>query len=214
MCCVFCATKKSPRLGACGTVWCATLYLMEPQEPHINNINGPEETRKTQEHDPYAGIFFEVDTLMNQARAGCVEKLRALAVREPSPEELFACIEVYQNNNFGLNYNTFRRDGDDVTADFESLQDGDSFIPGLEEHLETYMRGKPATTEEQDALTDKLRKRLFDFFSSSWREAGGESAPVPTYFSFEEEHEYIDMKDGSVHTEEELVAELGAKDID
>lgn len=175
---------------------------MEHKEPN----NGQE--HKTEEKDPYAGIFFEVDVLMEKAKAECVERVRPLTTREPAPGELFACLEIFNYQDFGLNYNTFSKDGDDIDVNFEQFGDTTA-IPGLEEHVEAYLEGKSASQEENDAFDEKIRKRLFDFFSDCWKQAGGSQAKVPTYFCFEkEEDQLMDFETGNTLTQEEIVSKI------
>ncbi len=94
---------------------------MEPTEPknNLNLENNKQET--TSEKNPYSGIFFEVDILMEKAKAACIERLQPLAVREPEADEVFACIEVFNYQDFGLNYNRFSKEGNEMRVRTSSL---------------------------------------------------------------------------------------------
>lgn len=177
---------------------------MEPTEPKNSNLeNNLHEN--VSEKDPYSGIFFELEPVFEKAKAGCVQRLQPLVGREPKKDELFACIEVFNYQDFGLNYNTFSKD---LEPNFEQLGD-ESAIPGLQESIESYLQGKSTSQEQNQAFDEKLRKKLFDFFSDCWKQAGGASAKMPTYFCFEEEeYELMDFQTGKTYSDEEIAAKL------
>lgn len=178
----------------------------EPQEPQSMELEN-----KIQEKDPYSGIFFEVDVLMEQAKVSCIERLRPLVSRELGADELFACLEVFNYQDFGLNYNTFSKNGDEIDVNLEQFGDITA-IPGLEEHIESHLDGKTTSKEQNKAFDEKMRKRLFDFFSDCWKQAGGGQAKVPTFFCFEEEEDQLmDFETGTVFSQEEIASKLESR---
>lgn len=182
---------------------------MEPTEPkNINLENKAQE--ETPEKDPYAGIFFEVDVLLEKAKTGCIERLRPLTIREPKEDELFACIEVFNYQDFGLNYNTFSKNESGIDVNFEQFGDITA-IPGLEEHVKSHVDGKTTSQEQNETFDEKMRKRLFDFFSDCWKKAGGLQTKIPTYFCFEkEEDQLLDFQTGEIFSQEEIASRLGS----
>jgi hypothetical protein len=181
---------------------------MEPQEPKNND---KVEHENPQEKDPYAGIFFETDVLLEKAKQGCIERLRPLTTREPVEGELFAAIEVFNYQDFGLNYDTFIKSEDGVEANYEQFGDV-SAVPGLEDHIEAHLAEKTTSTEQNEHFDEKMRERLFAFFSSCWKEAGGAQSKTPTYFCFEkEEDQLMDFETGETLSQEEIVSKLESK---
>ncbi len=181
---------------------------MEPEEP--NNLNQESKIEEGQGKDPYSGIFFEVDVLLEKAKAECAERLYPLTVREPAEGELFACVEVFNYQDFGLNYNIFSKKGDEIDINFEQFGDITA-IPGLEEHIASHLDGKSTSQKQNEVFDEKMRKRLFDFFSDCWKQAGGGQAKTPTYFCFEkEEDQLIDFKTGEVFSQEQVISRLGS----
>lgn len=179
---------------------------MEPKEP--NNISQENTIEEGQEKDPYTGIFFEVDVLLEKAKAECVERLQPLTIRELQEDELFACLEVFNYQDFGLNYNTFSKNGNDTDVNYEQFGDI-SAIPGLEEHITSHLDGKSTSQEQNEEFDKKMRKRLFVFFSDCWKQAGGSQAKIPTYFCFEkEEDQLMDFETGGVFSQEEALSRL------
>ncbi len=172
-----------------------------------------------QEQGPFAGIFFEVDVLMKQAKAGCIEKLRPLTTRVKEPNEVFASIQVNESQDFGINYNTFSKSVDPKSKEIEGnyeMYNEDTVIPGLEEHIEKYIQDLDTKNVKisdavEDAFSKSLNKRLLAFFTECWKEAGGFNAVTPTYFSFEDDQKFIDMTTGESLTTNKIVKMLQEK---
>lgn len=181
---------------------------MNEPSPEENKVIESIGQENTQEKDPYSGIFFEVDVLLEKAKAACIERLQPLTIREPKEGEAFACVEVFNYEDFGLNYNTFSKINDEVDINFEMFGDTTA-IPGLQEHIEEHLEGKSTSQEQNEAFEEKLRERLFDFFSDSWKKAGGLEAKLPTYFCFEKEvYDLMDFQTGEVFSQQELFSKL------
>jgi hypothetical protein len=163
---------------------------------------------EVQERDPYAGIFYEIDTLIKQAEVSCTELLKPLTTREPKENELYAILEVFNCQDYGLNYNLVSKDLD---IDFQKLGEA-SVIPGLQQHIETFLEGKTTSKEQDEGFDEILRSRIFDFFSKCWKEVGGMQTKTPTYFCFEkEEYELRDLRTGEILSEDEVSSRLESK---
>ncbi len=168
------------------------------------------------EKGPFSGIFFEVDVLLQQARAGCIEKLRPLTTREQKQNELFASIQVNESQDFGINYNTFSKSDDpkskEIIPNYEMYGEN-TIIPGLEEHIEKYIQDLDAkkvkvSNTAEDAFVKSLNKRLLAFFTECWKVAGGLNAVTPTYFSFEDDWKFIDMATGESLSQAAILKKL------
>ena len=168
---------------------------------------GGELTPENLKKNPYDGIFFEVDALLEKAKESCAKRILPLVVRSPKENQVFGVIEVYQNQDFGLNYNSFLKVGGEITTDFEQFGD-ESAIPGLAEHIEGHLEGKSTSQEQNQEFCDKLDKRLIEFFSDAWNKAGGQSAKIPTFLALEERDEYIDFQTGDVLSEEDVLSRI------
>lgn len=179
----------------------------EPQSPQIP-------TSESTHEDPLAGIFFEIDTIMNSQEGRCVELFKPFTTRTQGETELFSTVEVWlgqgldeQAYDCKLNYNTFDA-YDPLKSNFTILDDTNMF-PGLSEHIASFVHNKTVSEKQRKNFEEKLEARFTSFFSMCWKKAGGSDAKTPTYLSFEnQEGTYIDMQTGERYTDEQLEAHL------
>lgn len=126
-----------------------------------------------------------------------------------------ACIELFEYNNYHLNYNKYfvrQADGRNIVdCDFASAF-GDnvgSALPELANFTANTFNTYEYSSEESEYFAPLERKILFDHFKKCWLDVGGMDCEVPTYFSFEKNYTFTDFMTGEVHEENDMIKKLG-----
>ena len=178
---------------------------MEPTTPQAQIPNTQESGVESVEI-----IINHVQNILEVNEAGVIETLKGIFTRVPQEGELFGVIELFQTQNFGINYNIFSKKDDSDKAglgtEFTMINEGETLFPELSEYMEESFKG---TNNETELITQRTRKIYFTFFSQCFEKAGGPQATLPTYLAFEEEDEYRDFRTGQVLNENEIAASLG-----
>jgi len=162
-----------------------------------------------------------IDSLLTKTReilaaseADAIESLKPVVTKEPPKNAIFACFELFDTQDFGMNYNIFsvgKADGKDVlNTDWTTFQgEGVSFIPKLKAYSEEDTGAAELSEKEGREFTVKLEKLLFEWFAKCWKAAGGEHSTLPTYFAFDKEYKCRDLFTGEIMSEEETAKKLG-----
>ena len=163
-----------------------------------------------------AKLLADIEVILEAAIQEAVEKLRPYTQRQLEPDEIFACFELWNLQNYGLNYNKFfARQNDqgriNLDPDYEPVTEDASFIPELDKYMEDVFGNQEfeLTQAEDEEFSAEHEQQLFKWFAECWWAAGGESSAVPTFFCFEKEGVCRDLKTAEVLSEVEAARRLG-----
>ncbi|GEM_PF-6425682 len=160
----------------------------------------------------------EIEAGLNKATDRTVEALKSFAAIKPEENEIYACFELFWEQDYTLGYNKFLVKNSDgkqtLDTDWGPAGDmGSSFLPEVMDYFDSYYQSMSKETEfTQDEgidFSEKLGKSLFGWFANCWQAAGGENSELPTYFCFEKEYKVRDLKTGEIMSEKEAAQKLG-----
>lgn len=163
-------------------------------------------------------VHNEIEAALNKATDRTIEALKPFVAEEPDENEIYACFELFWEQDYTLGYNKFlvKDTGGRQTLSTDwgpAGEMGDNFLPEVMDYFDDYYQNLSKETEfTQDEgidFSDKLEKSLFDWFARCWQAAGGENSKVPTYFCFEKEYKVRDLKTGELMSEQEAAHRLG-----
>jgi hypothetical protein len=164
----------------------------------------------------------EIESGLNKATDRTVEALKSFVGLKPEEDEVYACFELFWEQDYTLGYNKFfvRNSDGKQTLDTDwgpAGEMGDDFLPEVMEYFDGYYQNLSKKTEfTQDEgvdFSEKLEKSLFNWFARCWQAAGGYNSEIPTYFCFEKEYKVRDLKTGEIMSEKEAAQRLGYTDI-
>lgn len=160
----------------------------------------------------------EIDSLLDRATPRCTQFLIPFAQKELEESEIYACFELWWNQNYSLGYNKFFVKETDGRKELDidsgpATPEGESFLPEILEYFDHYYenlsKDTEFTQEEGINFSEKLEGTLLKWFADCWHAADGENSKVPTYFCFEKEYKVRDLKTGEVMSEDEAAHRLG-----
>lgn len=160
----------------------------------------------------------EIENALNKATDRTTEALKSFVSRKPEENEVFACFELFWEQDYTLGYNKFfvkNTDGTQILdPDWGPADEmGNDFLPEVMDYFDKYYQNMSKETEftqdEDIDFSEQLERSLFNWFAKCWQMAGGENCEVPTYFCFEKEYKVRDLKTGEVMSEQEAARRLG-----
>lgn len=168
--------------------------------------------------DRVTAAHSRIENALSKATDRTIQALRPFAALKPEEDEIYACFELFWEQDYTLGYNKFYAknvDGRQVlkTEWGPAAEMGDDFLSEVMDYFDTYYEDLSKETEftqdEGRDFSDKLEKSLFGWFAYCWQTAGGEHSEIPTYFCFEKEYKVRDLKTGEIMSEAEAAQRLG-----
>jgi len=159
----------------------------------------------------------QIGLALDESSAHAVEIMTKYVQREPEENEIFACMELWWEQDYSLGYNRFfvtDVNGEQVlVTKWDETALGHSLVPGILNYFDNYYQNMSRETEFTEAesmeLSDNLERTLLGWMAHCWRVAGGEQTKLPTYFCFEKEYKVRDLMTGEIMSEEEAARKLG-----
>ncbi len=159
-------------------------------------------------------ILADMSEILEKSAGAAVEKLKKYVAAEPKPNQIFATIELFSDQNYCITYNRFfvKDDAGKKVLDTEWDVDNssaESFIPELDAYAGKVLDGVDYTDAEQADFGPRHSRQLYEWFAKCWKAAGGDSSKTPTYFAMNKEYMCQDIATGEMRTEEETAKVLG-----
>ena len=160
----------------------------------------------------------EIEDALSKARDRSIQALVPFVGRELEEGQVYACFELWWEQDYSLGYNRFFIKEVDGRQHLETDwglagEEGVSFIPEIVAYFDDYYNNMSKDTElmEDEGIdfSTLLEESIFKWFSSCWEAAGGEQSKVPTYFCFEKEYMVRDLKTGEVLSESAAAQKFG-----
>ena len=162
-------------------------------------------------------LIADIEVILEGTKEKTVETLKPYTQKQLEQDEIYACFELMNLQNYFLNYNKFYAKKDDkgrikLETDWTAIDENyTSLIPELEKYMEKVFGSQENELSEADdeKFSINHEEQLFKWFSESWEAAGGEHSLVPTFFCFDKEYACHDLKTGEVISEVEAARRLG-----
>lgn len=162
-------------------------------------------------------LIDDIEGILERAKEKAVETLKPYTQRQLEQNEIYACFELMNLQNYSLNYNKFYAKKDDkgrskLETDWTTIDKNyASFIPELDKYIEDVFGSQEneLSQAEDEEFSIEHEKQLFKWFSECWEAAGGGHSLVPTFFCFDKEYACRDLKTGEVMSEVETAKRLG-----
>lgn len=167
-----------------------------------------------------AELLKNCERILEESKSEAVEKLKSLSKRPAEENEIFCYFELFDLENYSLSYNkahAVKKEGDlpKIEIAFNSaFEEGESFIPKLDEYLSGIFSSVDYPESESQSFTKMHEDLLFKWFGECWADAGGKESVVPTYFCFGPTfNEFKDLFTGEVFTEVKAAERAGVKAV-
>lgn len=168
----------------------------------------PQETTKVD------SIIAKTEEILAQATERTTEKLKLFVTLQPEEGEIFACFQLFDEQDYEMNYNKFFPKKPDSLNSMDVApgavdESNESFLPELRDFEEELFSNTELTESEGIDWTKKSEDLLTKWFSECWIAAGGKDSIIPTYFCLAKEYKCRDMSTGEIISEKEAARRAG-----